>query len=143
MPETNVVISYETLFEILRIERSKTELQGIPKNFITDSKKLIEADMDSANMMADEEEQQRKKIHISNTIKIINEIYERRERKIALLALTKAKAKQALVDTSKFLDNERALFEDMLKILNSQRQDFERAFKGEKKEIPVVVSAPV
>lgn len=69
-----ISISYETLFDILRNEKNKAELQQLPMNFY----KLVSEYVSSV--------QGDKK----NLIKIIAEIYERRERKIINCALVAA-----------------------------------------------------
>jgi len=126
----DVVVSYETLFELLRLERSKTELQKLPNTFLVDSKEMM--DQDKQELISLEgSDRKKKELHIKSTAKILNELYERRERKIVNMALDKSKAKTAIIDFPRFLDHELKMFEEILQILNQQR---ERIHKVEKKE---------
>ena len=49
MEEGRIVISYETIFEILRVERSRTELQKLPDSYSQEMRKLIEDDKGELN----------------------------------------------------------------------------------------------
>ncbi|MBR9702583.1 hypothetical protein GOV10_00975, partial [Candidatus Woesearchaeota archaeon] len=79
------VISYETLFELLRKEQSREDLQVLPEEFYADvlafmhEKHAAEASDGSAGHRAE--------IEFRNIKKVLKELYERRERKILLLAL--------------------------------------------------------
>jgi len=110
--EGKIVLSYETLFEILRLERSRTELQKLPDDYIGQMKELIRQE---------NEKPDRKEATLKNMLKIIDEISERRERKIVMLALDKSRTKSALIDFSKFLASERRLFDETLSMLERNR----------------------
>ncbi len=113
----DIILSYETLFEILRLERSRNELQTLPNTYYDDIQKIIEDLKFEASNGLDKS----KEIQLKNTLKIINEIYERRERKIINMALDKSKTKNALIDFSKFLDKEKQLFLESLNLFDNYR----------------------
>ena len=116
-----IVISYETLFELLRIERSKTELQTLPDSYIEDVKNLIDLQVKGLRSIDNEDEKKKGEIHIKNMLKILNEIYERREKKIMNMALDKSKTKSAIIDFSKFLEKEKEMFHEIIALLDKYR----------------------
>jgi DNA replication initiation complex subunit (GINS family) len=120
--EDSIVISYETLFELLRLERSRTELQNLPADFIEDSLKLIEDSRPGPGLL--ESEIKQRDTQTRNMIRILNEIYDRREKKIMNMAIDKSRTKSAIIDFGAFLRNERELFDRILAILNSDREKY-------------------
>lgn len=121
MEDTTIVINHETLFEMLRLERSRTELQKLPDSYMEDVKTMTDSEL--AGLMTNEEDKQKKSIFIKNTLKIINELYERREKKIVNLALDKSKTKSAIIDFSRFLQHEKEMFYEILAVLDKRRED--------------------
>ncbi len=107
-----IVLSYETLFELLRLERSRTELQKLPDDYLEQVKMLIQQESSKPD---------KKEITLKNMVKIIEEIAERRERKVVMLSLDKSRTKAALIDFSKFLGHEKRQFDDLLILLERNR----------------------
>ena len=60
---------------------------------------------------------------IDNARRIIKEIYERREKKIIDIALIKSRTKSDVMDTSSFLENEKRLFDETVKVLDNFRNE--------------------
>jgi len=119
-----VIITYETLFDILRREKSRDELQELDQDFyhnVADylKEKISLLSTGSENGFLDEEE--KTKIQISNIKKIIKELYERRERKIVNLAMFKARLKNKIVDTRALLPEEQTLFNEISEKLETKR----------------------
>ncbi|MCK5282587.1 MAG: hypothetical protein KAK00_04215 [Nanoarchaeota archaeon] len=121
MENDKFVICYETLFELLRLERSRTELQEVPAAFLDDVKGLIDSDINEISSLEDESEKQKNRIHLDNMLKIVNEIYERREKKIVNMAVNKSKTKSAIIDFSRFLEHENELFHQIVGVLDKYR----------------------
>jgi len=125
--KVEVTITYETLFELLRREKERSELQKLDSSFfnnvlryLKDKKAIItqqQADTFSAEEKAKTEEQ------LVNVKKIIREFYGRREKKIVAMAIDKSKNKSSIVDNSVFLKQERELFESVVKILSLGREN--------------------
>ena len=135
MPQ-EVVITYETLFELLKRERERTDLQKLDSTFfndaidyIKDKKKIIEAKADSVFASDEKKKTERQ---LENIYKILKELYERREKKIISMALDKSRTKTNLIDTSSLLKEEKVLFEALTGLLDSYRDAILYAFLNEK-----------
>lgn len=125
MVEVN--ITYETLFDLLRRERSRNELQDLEKTFYDDVKTYLN---EKEAMLKGEDkkftsraEQEKIKIQIKNAKKIIKELYETREKKILHLAESKVKSDGLLMKTSSLLDKEKELFDEAVKLLKKYKSD--------------------
>lgn len=127
MGEKEINITYETLFELLRREKSREELQKLDKSFFSDVNNYIK-EKESMTKGSDElfsaESSENIKKQIENAKKILKELYEKRERKIADLAIYKSRTGSELVDNSVFLEEEKALFDALVEIFNKYRKDF-------------------
>ena len=80
---SEIAISYDLLFDVLRYEKSREELQSLEKDFyinVVDYLKQKESILINYNTPPSERELTR--IQINNIRKILQEIYERREKKI-------------------------------------------------------------
>src|SRR3990167_2950499 len=124
MPQ-EVVITYETLFELLQREKERTDLQKLEPTFfndvigyIKDKKKIIEAKNDS--MFANEERRKTER-QLENIYKIIKELYERREKKIISIALDRSRTKSSLIDTTALLKEEKVIFDALASLLDNYR----------------------
>lgn len=120
----DVNITYETLFEILRREKSRDELQELQKSFfddvveyLKDKTRIMESSKDK---LFSEGEREKTRVQLNNIRKILRELYERREKKIINMALNKSRAKTALINTSVLLKEEKELY----KALNSLFDQF-------------------
>ena len=120
-----VVITYETLFELLKRERERTDLQKLEPsffsdtiNYIKDKKKIIEAKSDSVFALDEKKKTERQ---LDNIYKIIKELYERREKKIISLALDKSRTKSNLIDTTALLKEEKVFFDSLAGLLDNYR----------------------
>lgn len=122
--DKEIVITYETLFELLRREKDREALQKLNDSFFEDvvsylnekQKSLEEKDGASSFNDRDKIENQ-----IRNIRKILSELYDRRERKILDLAIDKSRTK-ADMDTSVLLKDEEQLFNFTLNILDNGRE---------------------
>lgn len=122
-----ITITYETLFEALRIEKNRDDLQDLHKTFFEDTlqylrekqqifdESLVKEDLFSAT------EREKTSTELSNIKKIMKEIYERREKKIISMALNKSRTKSNIIDTSKLLKEESMFFQQIVDVLDSFR----------------------
>lgn len=121
-----VVITYETLYEILKRERERPDLQKFEPTFfsdtisyIKDKKKILEAKSDS--VFAHEEGKKTER-QLENIYKILKELYERREKKIISMALDKSRTKSSLIDTTALLKEEKVVFDALTNLLDTYRE---------------------
>jgi len=120
-----IIITYETLFELLQREKERADLQKLEPmffndviNYIKDKKKVLDA---KSNSLFPLDERKKTERQLENIHKIIKEIYERREKKIISLALDKSRTKSNLIDTTALLKEEKAVFEALTAILDNYR----------------------
>jgi len=140
----DVQITYETLFDLLRKERSLEELQSLDAafwsyvvNYVNDR----QAFFDRTNVM----EQEKARIQIQNIKRILKEIYERREKKIVGLALNVIRTDNAsFVDKRNMLPSEKELFDEFMLLLTKYKQGvLLQVFQGHTPLIaPVEIPAP-
>ena len=121
-----VLITYETLFELLKRERERSDLQKLEPGFfsdtisyIKDKKKILDAKSDS--VFAPEERKKTER-QLENIYKIIKELYEKREKKIMQLALDKSRTQSNLIDTTPLLKEEKVFFDAVTDLLDNYRQ---------------------
>lgn len=121
----DVNITYETLFDILRIEKNKEELQKLPENFFSEvifylQEKQSIVDQEGTDLFSFEEKENFRK-QLDNAKRIFKEIYERREKKIINTAINKSRTNSAIIDVSAMMGPEIELYNDIVRILNKGR----------------------
>ena len=126
MEAKEVNITYETLFELLKREKDTADLQKLDPSFFNDfvdylneKKKLLVKE----DTLFSYDEKKKVEKQIDNAKRIIKEIYERREKKILGIALTKSRTKSSVIDTSSLLENEKKFLNETEKVLNIFRRD--------------------
>jgi DNA replication initiation complex subunit (GINS family) len=131
-----VVITYETLFELLKREKERTDLQKLDPtffsdtiNYIKDKKKILEAKSDSVFASDERKKTERQ---LDNIYRILKELYERREKKIIQLALDKSRTSANLIDTSSLLKEEKSFFDSITSCLDTYRDAILAAVLNEK-----------
>ncbi len=127
MAEKEVNITYETLYEILRREKTRDELQKINEGFFSDVAKylkekgeFLEQSRQKQDLFAEEEKKKVDK-QIENIRKILKELYEKREKKIIDAAIDVSRTPSINIDTSIMLKEERLLYESILNVLDGFR----------------------
>jgi DNA replication initiation complex subunit (GINS family) len=126
MSEIN--ITYETLFELLRREKNRDDIQKLDQNFLDEAADYIKEKTDVAKQQKEKndlfaaEETRKAELQIANIKKIMRELYNRRERKIIYMAIDASRSSTSLVDTSNLLNKERIIFDEMVNLLNKYRQ---------------------
>ncbi|MFH1174264.1 MAG: hypothetical protein V1725_03970 [archaeon] len=138
-------ITYESLFDILRREKNKDELQKLDSTFFDDVITYLEQkqEMIQQKVSAGMDDDQAK-LQLQNIKKVIKEIYERRERKIANMALHKARLSDDMVlDMSSLLTEEQALYNELVDVLTNTRKDVLQAMLDIKRKTPTSENTPV
>ena len=122
-------ITYETLFDLLRTEKTREELQKLDPdffkdvvNYVKEKTKAYEDLKDKTDLFAADERLKAEK-QLQNIKKIIKEIYERREKKIVTLAMDSSRMFSSVIDKSALLEEETQFLDQILNILNKFRKD--------------------
>ena len=116
-------LNYEVVFETLMREKNREELQKLEPSFYKDvadyiSEKFHKSRMESASF----EEKEKASKQMQNITKMCRELYDRRERKIANIALIKSRT-NSIIDSSSLLGNEQPFFGELVKVFGRYREE--------------------
>lgn len=148
--EQRVTITYETLFDILRMEKRREDLQQLQPSFFDDTvhylkqKKELIRKRDHESGIDSFDEIKKLTIQFENVQKIIKEIYERREKKILMMALNKSRTKMSTMNVDVLLPQEMEFYQQLTRLLDTYRVDvLEKLIRGmiPKQQIAAVVSS--
>ena len=124
---SNITITYDVLYEILRLEKTRKELQELDKDFFTnliayikEKHTILETQQKENNIFSKEFEKTQKQIQ--NIKKMLKELYERRESKIIQLALYSSRT-QNKPDNNLLLQEEKEMLKSITQNLNNYRRD--------------------
>ncbi|MFA4886931.1 MAG: hypothetical protein WC595_01850 [Candidatus Nanoarchaeia archaeon] len=145
MTEKDAIITYETLYEILRLEKSRKELQRLDDNFfmnvvkyLEEKKSILHSQENKDSIFAQQNIEKTRK-QLENVQKIFRELYEKRESKILQLALFCSRTNNKLQDTSMLLEEEKLLYTLLLEQLTAFRTGIQdRLIEGKKPQITLV-----
>ncbi len=125
--EQEIVISYETLYEILKREKNREEAQKLPKNFVNEVSDYISKFRLSLNKKKREVnsfegvELKKDENRLSNLVGLVSDLYQRREKKIISMALTKSRTGAKLADVAYLTDEEKDFYNALVNILDRYR----------------------
>lgn len=133
MNQKEVVITFETLYEILRGEKTREDLQKLDSTFFRDlaeylkeKQQLYQETVQKTDIFSSTEKENLY-LQLQNIKKLIKEIYDRRESKIINLALNKARTSSNAIDASSLLEEEKALFHHLVTTLEIHRSQHLRS----------------
>ena len=113
MAEKEINITYETLFELLRREKNREELQKLDKSFYQDvvsylkgKEEAIEQLKTKQDLFVGEEKAKAEK-QLENIRKILKEFYDKREKKIIEMTMDASRTSSIAIDTSAMLQEEK------------------------------------
>lgn len=122
---SDVNITYETLYEILRNEKSREDIQELSPSFYEDvvaylkkNKQMLDEAIQSNSSDEEKEDIIRQ---IKNIKSMVKEIYERRETKIINLARNKSRTNSDSLEADTILVQEMELYERMVELMNCFR----------------------
>ncbi len=119
MEEKEIVITYDTLFDLARRERYRAELQKLDEHFFQDVVKYLNEKQSILDSQEKKEsvfsstEAEKTRAQITNAKKILRDLYERRESKIIQLAVFHSRNPEKSPDLSAMLPEEVSLFKEM------------------------------
>ena len=121
-------LTLETLYDILRNEKKREDLQKLEGTFFHDvvaylgeKQELLKNKQQSAELFA-AGERDKLEYELRSIRRILKEIYERREKKIIDIALNRSKTGSDIIDTSAMLPEEKEFYDKMVTMLNTYRQ---------------------
>ena len=124
---TEETITYETLYDTLRREKGRVELQKLDEIFYEntikymDEKKEILKSQEQKESIFTSSEVQKTRKQIENIQKIIKELYELRESKLIQLAIIASKTKSHTNNKENMLKEEEKFYQDIVYTLDSYR----------------------
>ena len=122
--QKEVALTYEKLYELLRREKNREELQLLDPLFFSQlvsylaEKDRSYADSGTKNDMFSISERDRLHTELQNIRRLVKDLYERREKKVLEMALNRSRTNANIVDTSNLLLPERALFDQLVSTLD-------------------------
>ncbi len=136
------LITYDNLYEILRIEKYKKELQRIEKDFYEktarylNEKKTILQGYEAKDSIFASQSITKTKRQLENAYMILKELYEKREGKIVQMALFNSRTNTTLPDTESLLEDERKFYNQITENLIGGRNGILiNVLNGKKPEI--------
>lgn len=126
MAEKEVLITYENLYDLLRREKMRPELQKLSENFfaevleyLNNKKAILDSQQKKESIFASAEVE-KTRTQMRNIQKILKDLYEKRESKILQQALISSR-NSGSHDTSGMLPEEQVMFRSLLEQLNLYR----------------------
>lgn len=127
--QRSVNITYETLFELVRLEKNKEELQKLDPTFYQDVITYLKEKYDllqevkgSLGLFSDSDKDNTEK-QVINIKRLLRDLYDRREKKMITMALNKTRANAQIVDVQNHLPEERRFFDAIVVLLQKGRRD--------------------
>ena len=125
----DMIITYETLYDILRREKNRAELQELSETYLQDlinylqkKKEILESQEKKKSIFTSIETQKTRK-QIESIQKIIKELYERRESKIIQLAIMSSRTNIDTEEKSVMLAEEQEFYNELIQKLNYYREN--------------------
>ena len=112
----DIKITLETLYDILRNEKKREDLQRLEASFFEDvvnylreKKTLLEMKKESTDIFA-AGEKEKLEYELRSIKRILKEIYEKREKKIIDIALNRSRTGSDIIDTSSMLREKKKIY---------------------------------
>jgi len=125
LEDKEIVITHETLFEILKREKDRTELQKLDRTFYTDVVSYLNEKakaMEGDDELFSAEDKKKTERQADNARRIIRDIFEKREKKVIGMALDKSRTKSYAIDTSAMLPEEKEIYGALVSMLDAARE---------------------
>ncbi|MBI4141975.1 hypothetical protein HY484_03565 [Candidatus Woesearchaeota archaeon] len=127
--DKDVVITYETLYDAFRKEKSRDELQQLSPAFLIDILKYLREKQQAFDEtqgkldLFSSAEREKLTVQLQNIRKILKELYDRREKKIVDTAINKSRTQSNIIDTSNMLEHEKSLYRNLTSLLDKFRDN--------------------
>jgi len=140
------LITYDNLYELLRLEKYKKELQRVDKDFYEktarylNEKKTILQGYETKDSVFASQSIIKTKRQLENAYMILKELYEKRESKIVQMALFNSRTNTSLPDTESLLDEEKKLYNQITDTLLTVRNGILiNVLNGKKPELKIEI----
>ncbi len=124
----NIKITLETLYDILRNEKKKEDLQKLDPSFFADvisylreKKSLLDLKCEGEELFA-AGEKEKVEYELRSIRRILKEIYEKREKKIIDIALNRSRTGSDIINTDALLREEKEFYKNILGTLDLFRR---------------------
>ena len=121
---SEIKITLETLYDVLRNEKNKEDLQELESSFYIDvvsylreKKALLDSKNDEDELFTNNEKE-KLEYELRSLKRILKEIYEKREKKMIEIALNKSRTRSDIIDTSHMLREEKEFYQKMFAFLD-------------------------
>lgn len=133
-----IKITLETLYDILRNEKKKEDLQKLDNAFFFDvvsylreKQALLEMKKEGENIFA-AGDKEKLEYELRSIRRILKELYEKREKKILDIAMNKSRTNSDIIDTTSMLREEKEFYTQVLQSLDQFRRGvLLNLFRGE------------
>lgn len=139
----NIRITLETLYDILRNEKKKADLQKLDQSFFVDivsylkEKRIVLSLKNEGDELFASGEKDKVEYELRSIKRILKELYEKREKKILDIAINKSRTGSDIINTSAMLREEKEFYKQVLKTLDLYRRGvLLNLFRG---ELPLVL----
>ncbi len=141
------MLTFETLFELLRKEKINQELQKLDEEFfnqtiqyLQEKAAILKTEQDSDSIFSSDSK--KTQLQLDNAKKIIKEFYEKRENKIVNLAMLSSRAGIKESGTN-MLKEEKKLYNELLETFGDYRNGIlYNVLKGKKVEVSRKIETP-
>lgn len=122
------IITYEKLYDVLRQEKYKKELQKLEPDFYIkvvkylDEKRSILHSQENKESVFAVQSIVKTKRQLENINMILKDLYEKREAKIIQIALFNSRTGEKLQEADALLDEELKMYNSMVSLFNSYRE---------------------
>lgn len=142
-----IQITLETLYDSLRNEKKKEDLQKVKDSFFTDvvsylkeKKALFESRKEQEELFASGE-REKLSYELRSIQRILKELYDKREKKVIAIAINRSRTNSDLIDTSAMLLEERQFYQELVNTLNKYRRGILfRLWRAEAPDVPLEAS---
>lgn len=120
-------ITFETLYDLLRREKGKEELQQLEGSFFSDVVAYLQEKKGLVDRKTDDDdlfsvgEKDKLEAELRNIQRILKELYGKREKKIIEMALNRSRTGSDIIDTSALLIEEKKLYEQLVGLFDKFR----------------------
>ncbi len=127
--EESSIITYDRIYDILRLEKYKKEIQKLDRDFnqkvasyINEKEAILENQKSKDSIFAEQSITKTRR-QLDNAKGILKELHERREAKIVQLALFNSRTGQKLQEAENLVEEEYKLYIELVTLFNIYREN--------------------